>query len=47
MNLINRGVLGLALALRCTNRRLQDNVALVGRPTLELSQHEGFDEYEK
>jgi hypothetical protein len=36
MNLINRGVLGLALALGAdTNRRLH-NVALVGRPTLEL-----------
>ena len=36
MNLINRGVLGLALALALTPIAGWTTVLLVGRPTLEL-----------
>jgi hypothetical protein len=48
MNLINRAALGLALALALTAiAGCSDNVALVGRPTLELGQDEFVAEVER
>jgi hypothetical protein len=45
MNLINRAASGLALALALSG--CSDNVALVGRPTLELGQDEFVAEVER
>jgi hypothetical protein len=45
MNLINRATLGLTLALALSG--CSDNVALVGRPTLELGQDEFVAEVER
>jgi hypothetical protein len=48
MNLINRAAFGLALALALTAiAGCSDNVALVGRPTLELGQDEFVAEVER
>jgi hypothetical protein len=48
MNLINRAALGLALALALTAiAGCSDNIALVGRPTLELGQDEFVAEVER
>ena len=48
MNLINRAASGLALALALTAiAGCSDNVALVGRPTLELGQDEFVAEVER
>ena len=48
MNLINRAALGLTLALALTAiAGCSDNVALVGRPTLELGQDEFVAEVER
>jgi hypothetical protein len=48
MNLIDRGALGLTLALALTAiAGCSDNIALVGRPTLELGQDEFLAEVER
>jgi hypothetical protein len=48
MNLIDRGALGLTLALALTAiAGCSDNIALVGRPTLELGQDEFVAEVER